>query len=609
MEEQVGELWHRLITRLARTRYPEAAVSLREVAPTVGVLFRALGGDGGLQVETAQASEHGARRGLLQRIAGSDRKVELAWRNEQHLRLPAEIDCFPEKALNRDLYLWLAALAAHDAPGEEPWLQRNQRLSRQLLDAYPGLRPRYRRLVTAHLQQRQQSKLSQAEALQEAAIRQSLREPGSVTQLPPAPKPPQPVPLWLHPFPPSAKAAQRPSVDGNGQRAGHVKQLDEAGKRRAEQAEQPKQKHRGLVTIRMENIFTWGGFRNLDRGEEEHDDLDQAADAARELEVISVSPDAKGSAGRLRFDLDLPAASEDDLVLNDGILLPEWDYKHQRLVPDLCQVVAMLPAKAGAVPLPQHLRKAANKLRAQFQHLAPSRVWHRAQQDGSEIDIDAYLRFAADRHSGHAAGATGLYRELRAGSRDLACLLLADLSLSTDTWVDDRLRVIDVIRDSLYLFAESLAATGDAFALYGFSSRKRDPIRFHQLKRFGERYDGTIRGRIQAIKPGYYTRLGAAIRHSANLLKVQGAERRLLLILTDGKPNDLDRYEGRYGIEDTRQALFEARALGLQPFCITIDSRANDYLPHLFGSGNYVVIRRPSQLPKALPRLYLKLTS
>ena len=81
------------------------------------------------------------------------------------------------------------------------------------------------------------------------------------------------------------------------------------------------------------------------------------------------------------------------------------------------------------------------------------------------------------------------------------------------------------------------------------------------------------------------------------------------MILSDGKPNDLDRYEGRYGIEDTRQAVREARALGQQPFCVTVDSRASDYLPYLFGSGGSLVIRKPSQLPKELPLLYARLTA
>ena len=257
----------------------------------------------------------------------------------------------------------------------------------------------------------------------------------------------------------------------------------------------------------------------------------------------------------------------------------------------------MIAKDATPCELPEHLRKTARKLRAQFQYLAPARMWHRGQNDGCEIDIDAYLRYRTDRAVGNLAAADGLFRDLRTGSRDLACLMLADLSLSTDTWVNDHLRVIDVVRDSLFLFAESLAASGDRFSMYGFSSRKRDPVRFHQLKTFDEQYSRNIRGRINAIKPGYYTRMGAAIRHSSDLLKKQHAERRLLLIVTDGKPNDLDKYEGRYGIEDTRQAIHEARSLGLQPFCVTIDTKGNDYLPHLFGSGGYVVIHKPSQLP------------
>jgi len=266
-------------------------------------------------------------------------------------------------------------------------------------------------------------------------------------------------------------------------------------------------------------------------------------------------------------------------------------------------------ASAPACELPPHLHKIAKRLRAQFQQLAPAHSWQRAQPEGSEIDMEAYLRFVADRAAGQRSSPDGLYRDMQRGERDLACLLLADLSLSTDSWIDDRTRVIDVIRDSLLLFAESLSATGDRFAMYGFSSRRRDPIRYHLLKAFDERYSGKIRGRINAIRPGYYTRMGAAIRQSTSLLAREGAGRRLLLILTDGKPNDLDNYEGRYGIEDTRHAVLQARQQGLQPFCVTIDATGNDYLPYLFGTGGYVVIRHPSQLPQELPVLYARLTA
>ena len=120
--------------------------------------------------------------------------------------------------------------------------------------------------------------------------------------------------------------------------------------------------------------------------------------------------------------------------------------------------------------------------------------------------------------------------------------------------------------------------------MFVFSSRRRDPVRVHTLKGFDEAYGAAVRGRIQAIGPGYYTRMGAAIRYATDLLSEQPAGRRLLLLLSDGKPNDLDKYEGRYGIEDTRHAVQQARRQGLTPFCVTIDERGNDYLPHLFGT-------------------------
>jgi len=610
MEEQVGKIWHNIITRMANNRHPEAAVHLEQVKQTTGILFRALGGDGGLQIESAGATKHAARRSWLQRLAGTNQQTELAWRDERSLRLPAVVDCFPTPELNRDLYLWLAALATGDRGTEQKWFQKNQQLTAQTLATYPGLQPRYDRLVAAHLKQRSNpDDLPPKEAAQEQAIRNALLNPGSEDHLPSAKHQPQPVPLWLHPAPPQASAGISSSIEDaqNNRPKGKSKELEEQHRRQAERITKPEQ-DRGLVAIRMENILSWGEFAKVDRGTEENEELDQAADIAKEMEQFSVTRDGKSTAGRLRFDLDLPAEENDDQILNEGILLPEWDYKAQQLQPDHCRLLPMLATKAEACELPDHLRKTAKRLRAQFQALAPARIWRRGMPDGSEIDLDAYLRFTTDRAAGHIASADGLYRDLQPGARDLACLLLADLSLSTDTWINDQMRVIDVIRDSLFLFSESLSATRDSFAMYGFSSRRRDPVRFHQLKTFDEAYNPQIRGRISAIKPGYYTRMGAAIRHASEILKEQPAGRRLLLLLTDGKPNDLDKYEGRYGIEDTRHAINEARQLGLQPFCVTVDNKANDYLPYLFGAGGFVVIRKPSELPKRLPLLYARLT-
>ena len=608
MEEQVGELWHRLVMRAADVRFPAASVPLADVERTVGLMFRALGGDGGLQVTGAEPVENRARRSWLQRLAGSQRRVPLAWRDESFLRLPATIDWLPERALNRDLYLWLAALAVFAPMPGDDWFAANQRRTQATLTRFRGLAARYRRLVEAHLATRPSpDRLAPAEAAAEQAVRRALRDPGSVDRLPPSPRPPSPVPLWLHPTPPPQPEAASPAASGDDEQRGRERQREiERLRRQGERVKSP-DSDRGLLTVRMENIFTWGEFVNVDRGSEDEDDLDRAESIAQDLDRLAVSRDRKRAAATIRFDLDLPPEAEDDLVIGDGIRLPEWDWRRRCLLADHCRIVPMLAADAVSRALPERLRRTARRLRNQFQALAPARVWRRGQPDGQEIDIDAYLRFAAEQRYG-SANADGLYREARSGARDLACLLMADLSLSTDTWINDHDRVIDVIRDSLFLFAEALDATGDRFGMFGFSSRKRDPVRVHTLKHFDERYGGAVRGRIGSIRPGYYTRMGAAIRYASMVLAAQPAGRRLLLLLTDGKPNDLDRYEGRYGIEDTRQAIHEARRSGLQPFCVTIDRHANDYLPHLFGGAGYVVVRKPADLPKKLPLLYAQLT-
>jgi nitric oxide reductase NorD protein len=168
--------------------------------------------------------------------------------------------------------------------------------------------------------------------------------------------------------------------------------------------------------------------------------------------------------------------------------------------------------------------------------------------------------------------------------------------------------VIDVIRDSLMVFAEALAATGDPFAIYGFSSLKRSLVRFHDIKHFDEPLGADVRGRIDALRPGYYTRMGAALRESTRRLAPRRAAQRVLMLLSDGKPHDIDNYDGRHGIEDTRAAVLEARRAGVRPFCVTIDRDGAGYLDHVFGRDGYAVVRRPAELPARLPMLYAQLS-
>jgi nitric oxide reductase NorD protein len=610
MEEYIGALWDKLVTRVAYRGFPAARVELKQMERIAPIFFRALGGDAGLNLQSGTSTEHGARRSLFERIAGIGERVELAWSDQVTLHLPAWIEYFPQAELNRELYLWIIALAAHDVSPRASWIVRNQRATLATLASLPGLAPRYQKLSEAFLALRPPVPGGDDEASTEAAIRQALLAPGSVEHYVPGRRPNAPVLLWLHPDPPLAIGQALPADRCEPQQpeGGAQKKDVQARKRRAEHVALPDNKSPFMLLFRAESLFSWAEFIkvNRDLDEDENEDAQRAAD---DLDFLSVARDGKTTASRIRFDLDLPAQADDDIVLADGLLYPEWHYRKQLLQPRHCRVQMMVARDAPTGELPARLRPAARRLRLQFQALTPQHARLRGQAAGSDLDLDACVRYAAERASGVPVAPSGLYLDTRRQQRDLSCLLLADLSLSTDAWVSNSARVIDVIRDSLYLFGEALAATGDRFALYGFSSVRREHVRFHLLKGFDERYDGAVRGRLAALKPGYYTRMGAAVRHAAALLSKQRSGRRLLLILTDGKPNDLDQYEGRYGIEDTRMAIREARALGLTPFCVTIDEKAGTYLPHLFGSGNYVLVRNAAELPQVLPRLYAQLTA
>ncbi|MBK7982191.1 MAG: VWA domain-containing protein [Candidatus Competibacteraceae bacterium] len=610
MEEHVGALWHRLITRAARRHYPAAAVTLADIEKTAGLWFRAFGGDPGLRVAAAAVTRHGARRRWLARVAGLGEQAALACRDAETLQLPPEVALFPQREANRDLYFWLIALAgAHDTvEPTTPWWWQNQQATSLVLAHYPGLRARYQHLVAATLPLRiAPERLSPDEALQETLLRQALHHPGSVRELPEARRPAQPIPLWLYPPAPRTAKANRRSAENPAAGASNPTERDRQ-RRRAEQSDQPERQNPFLLSFRAESLLSWAEYVRVNRPTDDDPNSD-AARVADSMELLSVAPDGANTASRVRFDLDLPSASEDDLPLGPGVKLPEWDYRKLALLPDYCGVQELLARHAPPCELPPALRRDAQRLRRQFEILRPARGWRRAQTDGEELDLDACVRHAADHARGNDGYERGLYRQMARQERSLSCLLLADLSLSTDAWINNKGRVIELIRDSLFLFAEALAVTGDRFALYGFSSRKRQHVRVQRIKSFGERYNAGVRGRINAIKPGYYTRMGAAVRYGARLLGQSSATQRLLLLLTDGKPNDLDHYEGRYGVEDTRMALSESRRAGLHPFCVTIDQEANDYLPYLFGKDGFILIRHPEALPRQLLRLYTRLTA
>jgi nitric oxide reductase NorD protein len=224
------------------------------------------------------------------------------------------------------------------------------------------------------------------------------------------------------------------------------------------------------------------------------------------------------------------------------------------------------------------------------------------QIHGDNVDFDALVEALADVRSGREMS-DRLFTRLHRTERNIAVVFMVDMSGSTKGWIND------AERESLVLLCEALETLGDRYAIYGFSGMTRKKCEIFRIKRFDEPYDETVRGRISGVRPQDYTRMGFAIRHATDLLLAVEAKTRLLITLSDGKPDDYhDNYRGKYGIEDTRRALLEATRAGIRPFCITLDQEARDYLPHLYGAARYTVVDDVAKLPYKVADIYRRLT-
>jgi nitric oxide reductase NorD protein len=285
-----------------------------------------------------------------------------------------------------------------------------------------------------------------------------------------------------------------------------------------------------------------------------------------------------------------------------GLVYPEWDYRlrayrsHGAIVRELA---APLGDAAWVDAVKTRHARLARRVRTRFERLRPGYVRLDRQADGSEPDIAAWVGAFADQRAGVALDGR-VYIEHRPSRRTLAVALLADVSASTDGWISDTRRIVDVEKEALLVVCEALDALGDRYGIFAFSGEGADAVAVLSLKPFDERRTLVVDRRIAALDSDRYTRLGAAIRHVTAALGREQTTRRLLLILSDGKPNDVDVYEGPYGVEDTRQAVAEARRQGVAVFCLTVDREAPRYAARVFGRGGFAILRRADELPSVV---------
>jgi nitric oxide reductase NorD protein len=291
---------------------------------------------------------------------------------------------------------------------------------------------------------------------------------------------------------------------------------------------------------------------------------------------------------------------------NDAFFYDEWDHLRQHYRKNWC-VVRELKVKAEYDNfVPQTLLKyqgIVKSLRRNFEILKGEEKLLKRQRIGDDIDLDSLVEAYADLSVGMELSEY-VFTRMQREDRNIAVMFMVDMSGSTKGWINQ------AEREALVLLCESLELLGDRYAIYGFSGTTRKRCEIYHIKHFDENYNDKVKARISGISAKDYTRMGFAIRHLSTILEGVEARTKLLITLSDGKPEDYDgQYRGKYGIEDTRQALFEVQRKGIHPYCITIDKEAGDYLAHMYGAANYSLIEDINKLPLKVSEIYRKLTS
>ncbi len=290
---------------------------------------------------------------------------------------------------------------------------------------------------------------------------------------------------------------------------------------------------------------------------------------------------------------------------------PEWDYNSQSYRPDWVSLYESLHPKGNAADIDKLLEKhaaLAKRLKKMLDLLKPQdKVRIRYQEEGSELDLDVALRSLID-FKGGSSPDPRINMSHKTSGRNIAVTVLLDLSESlNEKAAGSEQTILELSQEAVSLLAWAVQQLGDPFAIAGFHSNTRHDVRYMHIKGFGEQWGDEVKGRLAAMDASYSTRMGAAMRHAAHYLEKQQADKKLMLILTDGEPADIDSKDGRILIEDARQAVKELDQKGIYAYCINLDPTADEYVKDIFGK-QYTIIDKVAQLPEKLPQLFISLT-
>jgi len=349
-----------------------------------------------------------------------------------------------------------------------------------------------------------------------------------------------------------------------------------------------------------------GNFKDLD-GDDDLDDHSNALDEVNMKHTVRVD-DTAHSVYQADFveNTTVSESAEND---SSGyhILYNEWDYTKRKYKEDYCKVYPKTLLKT-AVPYYKKTLAENNStlmgLRKMLTSVNNKYQQQRRQTQGEEFDLDAITDLFVDVHSGHTPSEK-IYLSRRKKEKDLSILLLLDVSLSSDGYAAGN-RVIDVEKQVSILFGEILDEFNIDFSIDCFYSKTRNHSTYLTIKGFDDDWN-KAKYKVGAVEPNGYTRIGAALRHSGAMLDKRDTKNKWVILISDGKPNDYDKYEGKYGINDVKQALRELNEKNINSYALAIEAQAKYYLPQMFGQNHYQILTTPVELLESLVKLYEKI--
>lgn len=426
-----------------------------------------------------------------------------------------------------------------------------------------------------------------------------------------AARPLAPVPLWgeLLPAPPRPRDLKAPKDDADALPAGTTERQKQQATSRVERLDEPpQQQHENPLVHSFEKVHTLDTYKGGSKRIDGDDELAAHQKALDELDLKQLVRSHQRARSLYRADVLLDGAVG-ELADDDGepaeAVYDEWDEARHDWLRKWCRlttrVVPVAPdAGAQLAALRARLVRTTTGLRAVFEQLEAARAWRLRQRAGTDVDVDAVVARYGALRAGECSE-DRLYATRRRHTRHTAVLLLLDASLSTDAWVANR-RVLDVEKEAVVALGDALDGLFDEVAVAAFSSRTRRDCRFLVAKGFHEDWELGAR-RVVSLEPGGFTRIGPALRHATAKLLASHARQKLLLLVSDGKPSDLDRYEGRHGFADVHRAVLDAQGAGVVTHALAMDPAAKAWLPSMFGHGRASVVARPEDLVTTLARV------